>query len=263
MALLHHSGIYFLARILAGSAAFAILAAFTRLLDPHAFGELALSVSGVAFFAVLVVEWSMLAMLRYLPGHSAVARATTLWGLILPAVAVCGMARVAFLLAAPERWRVQLALCAGLLIAILLHQFQLAAAQGALRPGKYALLGSFESVLDMVLDISLVLLGVGFAIAAMKMGRVPVTVTRFNHPRRRAARRRGHGGVAAAVLSRDRVERGALRHTRCHTDLFRLRFPGLASVQTQATRIDARLVERPGQHGYVRAIKSVNRHDLV
>lgn len=172
MALLHHSGIYFLARILAGSAAFAILAAFTRLLDPHAFGELALSVSGVAFFAVLVVEWSMLAMLRYLPGHSAVARATTLWGLILPAVAVCGMARVAFLLAAPERWRVQLALCAGLLIAILLHQFQLAAAQGALRPGKYALLGSFESVLNMVLDISLVLLGVGFAIAAMKMGRV-------------------------------------------------------------------------------------------
>jgi hypothetical protein len=42
MALLRHSGIYFQARILAGGASFAIIAAYTRLLDPHAFGELAL-----------------------------------------------------------------------------------------------------------------------------------------------------------------------------------------------------------------------------
>ena len=55
----------------------------------------------------------------------------------------------------------QLALCAGLLLATLLHQFQLAAAQGALRPGRYALLGSLESALDMVLGIGLVLLGYG------------------------------------------------------------------------------------------------------
>jgi O-antigen/teichoic acid export membrane protein len=161
MALLRHSGIYFLARILAGGAAFAIIAAYTRLLDPHAFGELALSLAGVGFFAVLIVEGPMLAMLRYLPGHSEAARATTLWGLILPAAVVCCVAMVAFLLATPERWRVQLALCAGLLFATLLHQFQLAAAQGALRPGKYALLGSLESVLDMVLGIGLVLLGYG------------------------------------------------------------------------------------------------------
>jgi O-antigen/teichoic acid export membrane protein len=161
MALLRHSGIYFLARILAGGAAFAIIAAYTRLLDPHAFGELALSLAGVAFFAVLIIEGPMLAMLRYLPGHSVAARATTLWGLILPAVAICCVATVGFLLAAPERWRVQLALCAGLLLASLLHQFQLAAAQGALRPGKYALLGSLESALDMVLGIGLVLLGYG------------------------------------------------------------------------------------------------------
>ena len=103
----------------------------------------------------------MLAMLRYLPGHSVAARATTLWGLILPAVAICCVATAAFLLAAPERWRAQLALCAGLLLATLLHKFQLATAQGALRPGKYALLGSLESVLDMVLGIGLVLLGYG------------------------------------------------------------------------------------------------------
>ena len=60
-----------------------------------------------------------------------------------------------FLIAAPERWRVLLALCAGLLFATLLHQFQLATAQGALRPGKYALLGSLESVLDLTLGIGL------------------------------------------------------------------------------------------------------------
>lgn len=161
MALLRHSGIYLLARILAGGASFAIIAAYTRLLNPHAFGELALAIAGVGFFGVLIVEGPMLAMLRYLPGHSAAARATVLWGLILPAVAVCCLAMVAFLLAAPERWRMQLALCAGLLLATLLHQFQLATAQGALRPGKYALLGSLESVLDMALGISLVLLGYG------------------------------------------------------------------------------------------------------
>src|ERR1035437_4369636 len=161
MALLRHSGIYFLARILAGGASFAIIAAYTRLLDPHAFGELALALTGVGFFSGLIVYGQMTAMLRYLPAHSAAARATTLWGLILPAVAVCCVAMVAFLLAAPERWRVQLALCAGLLLATLLHQFQLAIAQGALRPGKYALLGSLESVFDMVLGIGLVLLGYG------------------------------------------------------------------------------------------------------
>jgi O-antigen/teichoic acid export membrane protein len=161
MALLRHSGIYFLARILAGGAGIAIIAAYTRLLDPHAFGELALALTGVGFFSALVAGGPMLAMLRYLPDHSAAARATTLWGLILPAVAVCCVAMAAFLLAAPERWRLQLALCAGLLLATLLHQFQLAAAQGALRPGSYALLGSLESVLDMVLGIGLVLLGYG------------------------------------------------------------------------------------------------------
>ena len=161
MALLRHSGIYFLARILAGGASFAIIAAYTRLLSPHAFGELALSLAGVTFFSSLIIDGSMLAMQRYLPSHSTAARATALWGLILPAVAFCALAMVALLLAAPERWRVQLALCGGLLLATLLHQFQLAAAQGALRPGKYALLGSFESVLDMLLGITLVLLGYG------------------------------------------------------------------------------------------------------
>jgi O-antigen/teichoic acid export membrane protein len=161
MALLRHSGIYFLARILAGGASFAIIAAYTRLLDPHAFGELALALAGVGFFSGMIVYGQTLAMLRYLPDHSAAARATTLWGFILPGAAICCVAAVVFLLAAPERWRVLLALCAGLLFATLLHQFQLATAQGTLRPGKYALLGSLESVLDMVLGIGLVLLGYG------------------------------------------------------------------------------------------------------
>jgi O-antigen/teichoic acid export membrane protein len=161
MALLRHSGIYFAARILAGGASFAIIAAYTRLLYPHAFGELALSIAGVTFFGVLILDGPMLAMQRYLPGQSEAARATALWGLILPAVAAAGVAVVVFLLAAPERWRVQLALCAGLLFATLLHQFQLTAAQGALRPGKYALLGSLESILDMLVGITLVWLGYG------------------------------------------------------------------------------------------------------
>lgn len=161
MALLRHSGIYFLARILAGGASFAIIAAYTRLLNPHAFGELALALTGVGFFSGLITYGQMLAMLRFLPGHSTAARATTLWGFILPAAAICCVAMVAFLLAAPEHWRMQLALCAALLLATLLHQFQLAAAQGALRPGTYALLSSLESMLDIVLGISLVLLGYG------------------------------------------------------------------------------------------------------
>jgi len=161
MALLRHSGIYFLARVLAGGASFAIIAAYTRLLDPHAFGELALALAGVGFFSGMIVYGQMLAMQRYLPGQSEAARATTLWGLILPGAAICCVAAVVFMLAAPERWRVLLALCAGLLFTTLLHQFQLATAQGALRPGKYALLGSLESVLDLALGIGLVLLGYG------------------------------------------------------------------------------------------------------
>jgi O-antigen/teichoic acid export membrane protein len=103
MALLRHSGIYFAARILAGGASFAIIAAYTRLLDPHAFGELALAIIGVTFFGVLILDGPMLAMQRYLPGQSEAARATALWGLILPAVAAAGVAVVVFLLAALAR----------------------------------------------------------------------------------------------------------------------------------------------------------------
>jgi O-antigen/teichoic acid export membrane protein len=163
MALLRHSGIYFLARILAGAAGFALIAAYTRLLSAQEFGELALAMAGVVFFSVLIVEGSMLAMLRSLPEHPAAARATALWGLILPAAALCCVAATIFLIAAPERWRLLLALCAGLLLASLLHQFQLASAQGTLRPGRYALIGGLESLLDMTLGISLVWLGYGVA----------------------------------------------------------------------------------------------------
>jgi O-antigen/teichoic acid export membrane protein len=163
MALLRHSGIYFLARILAGGASFAIIAVYTRLLNAQEFGELALALTGVGFFSGLIVYGQMPAMLRYQPSHSAAARATTLWGLVLPAAAVCCVAAAVFLAFAPEHWRVQLAICAGLLLASLLHQFQLAVAQGGLKPGRYAFLGSLESVLDMVLGIGLVLLGYGVA----------------------------------------------------------------------------------------------------
>ena len=81
----------------------------------------------------------------------------------MPATALCGVALLSILFVSPERWRVQLALCAGLLLAMLLHQFQLATAQGALSPGRYALLGSLESALDMLLGIGLVALGYGVA----------------------------------------------------------------------------------------------------
>src|SRR5580658_4442976 len=101
MALLRHSGIYFLARISAGGASFAIIATYTRLLDPHTFGELALAMTGVGFFSGLITYGQMLAMLRFLPGHSLAARATTLWGFILPAAAGCCVAMITFLLAAP------------------------------------------------------------------------------------------------------------------------------------------------------------------
>jgi O-antigen/teichoic acid export membrane protein len=56
MALLRHSGIYFLARIVAGAAGFAIIAAYTRLLSAQEFGELALALTGVGFFALLILE---------------------------------------------------------------------------------------------------------------------------------------------------------------------------------------------------------------
>jgi O-antigen/teichoic acid export membrane protein len=55
MALLRHSGIYFLARILAGAAGFALIAAYTRLLSAQEFGEFALATAGVVFFSVLII----------------------------------------------------------------------------------------------------------------------------------------------------------------------------------------------------------------
>jgi O-antigen/teichoic acid export membrane protein len=163
MALLRHSGIYFLARIVAGAAGFAIIAAYTRLLSAQEFGELALALTGVGFFALLILEGPMLAMLRYLPSHPVTARATVLWGLILPACAMCCVAIVAFVLVAPRLWHVQLALSTGLLLVTLLHRFQLAIMQGTLKPGQYALLVGLESILDVMLGISLVIAGLGVA----------------------------------------------------------------------------------------------------
>ncbi len=163
MALLRHSGIYFLARILAGGASFAIIAVYTRLLSAQEFGELALALAGVTFIVVLIGDTPTTAMLRFLPDESRAARATTLWGLILPVSALCCAALPVILFIAPDHWRVPLALCTGLLLATLLHKFQLATAQGAMQPGKYALLGSLESVLDMLLGITLVWLGYGVA----------------------------------------------------------------------------------------------------
>ena len=170
MALLRHSGIYFLARILSGSASFVLIAAYTRLLSAQEFGELALALAGVGFFSVPIVDGLMLALLRYQPGDPQAARATMLWGLTLPAAALCIVAALAFLPAAPEHWRLQLVLCAALLLATVMHRFQLATAQGALQPGKYAVLGSLESGLDMVLGIALVLLG--YAVAGALLGTI-------------------------------------------------------------------------------------------
>lgn len=168
MALLRHSGIYFLARILAGGASFAIIAAYTRLLNAQEFGELALALAGVLFIVALFADSPTMSMLRFLPGDERAARATTLWGLILPVVALSFIAIPLFLLIAPDRLRVQLALCAGLLLATFLHKFQLATAQGALRPEQYAWLGILESVLDMVIGIGLVL--TGFSVPGALLG---------------------------------------------------------------------------------------------
>jgi O-antigen/teichoic acid export membrane protein len=161
MALLRHSGIYFAARILAGGASFAIIAAYTRLLDPHAFGELALAMGAIGFFALIIVEGPTLAMLRHLPGNPRAARATTLWGLILPAVAICCVASLVLLFAAPERWRVLFGLSGALLVVTLFHRFQLAAAQGGLQPGRYALLSGIESLLEVLFGVFLVWRGFG------------------------------------------------------------------------------------------------------
>lgn len=180
MALLRHGGIYFLARILSGAAGFAIIAVYTRLLSAQEFGELALALTSVGFFSLLIVEGPMLAMLRYLPNNPAAARATTLWGVIMPVVAICILAALVILAVTPERWRVQLALCAGLLLATLLHRFQLATAQGTLRPGQYALLGSLESVLDMLLGIGLVTLGYGVSGALLGTTLAALAAAAFN-----------------------------------------------------------------------------------
>src|SRR5262249_29214208 len=140
MALLRHSGIYFGARLVTGGAGFILIAAYTRLFDTEQFGELALALSAVGFFNLVVMDGVMLALLRYQPSNDAAARATALWGLILPVAGLCAIvAAVSFMLPFGP-WRAQIALCAGLLIATFLHRFQLTSSQAALRPAVYALL---------------------------------------------------------------------------------------------------------------------------
>jgi O-antigen/teichoic acid export membrane protein len=161
--LLVHSGIYLLVRVIAGIAGFVGIALYTRLLSAEEFGRFTLVLTGAAFLSLLVSEGPYQAMLRHLPRYSEAARASTLWGLTIPAAILCLAATPIFLAFGPADSAVLLALGALLLSVTLLHRFQLATVQGGLEPWRYALLGIGESILEILIGIPLVMLGYGVA----------------------------------------------------------------------------------------------------
>ncbi|MBW3578435.1 MAG: oligosaccharide flippase family protein [Actinobacteria bacterium] len=60
-----HASLYLVARVVSGALNFAALAAYTRLLDPSAFGRYALVVAGAAIGYVTLFQWLVLSVARF------------------------------------------------------------------------------------------------------------------------------------------------------------------------------------------------------
>lgn len=161
MRLVRHTAVYLTARAVAGIAAFAVIAAYTRALTPQEFGELTLAVTGVALLALVAMEGPQMALLRFLPTEPDRAQAGILWGVAVPIVVLCLVAAPASLVLVDDNPRGIVAICALYLAATILHRFQLTTVQARLQPRQYAIIGSAESVLEMAIGIALVQLGYG------------------------------------------------------------------------------------------------------
>lgn len=163
MTLLHHTAIYLLARVLVGGAALFGIAVFTRLLSASEYGTVTLALTGVSLLNLLIVVGPQAAMLRQLARHGDAARAAALWGMMLPAAAVCILAAIAAWSFVPAAWQALLPALVLLLAALVLHDFQLGTLQGQLKPWLYTLVSASKGALGTILGIAFVLLGYGIA----------------------------------------------------------------------------------------------------
>jgi O-antigen/teichoic acid export membrane protein len=158
--MIRHIAIYLVARGLAGAAGLIGIAAYTRLYSTEDFGRLTLVLTGTALISLVLTTGPRTAMLRQLSDHPDAARATTLWGLIIPPLLLCIIGIVVAGILLPAYRELTAAGCA-LLIVNTLHEFQLATAQGHLRPWHYAMLGGGRAALGTIFGVLLVLAGYG------------------------------------------------------------------------------------------------------
>ena len=163
MILLRHTAIYLLARALVGATALVGIAAYTRLLSTTEYGTVTLALTGVSLFIMLITAGPRTAMLRDAAVHGNAARATVLWGMILPAGVLCMLAAMAAWRFAPVAWHALLPVLAILLLVLVVHEFQLATLQGKLKPWQYTLMGASKSALATILGIAFVVLGYSIA----------------------------------------------------------------------------------------------------
>ncbi len=161
MTLLLHTGIYLLARLVAGGTAVVALALYTRLLDAHAFGELTLALSAMSLMSLSLANGPNSALRRFFGEDGEDARTTALLWLILPALLACLVAAGTAWLFNHHLWHELLPLLSLLLAVSVLQEFQLGSAQAKLEPWRYALVSAIKGAASALFGVGLVMLGYG------------------------------------------------------------------------------------------------------
>lgn len=162
--LIRHSFFYLLARGVPGTVNFAALALYTHLLGTDDFGRYSLVLAGVGLVHVIVFQWLLLVVGRFLPAHLDEPKAVLQPVLALFLLLAGGGASIGLVVAVfclPPPWSLLVTLAVVLTIAQAWHELNLSVATAQLAPGRYGALSGIKAVFALLLAAYLAWLGWG------------------------------------------------------------------------------------------------------
>lgn len=152
--LIRHAFLYLLARGIPGVVTFAALALYTHLLSTEEFGRYSLVLTGVGLVHVIVFQWLLLVLSRFLPAHAdepkSVLQSVLALFLLLAGGGGCIVLIVAIFWL-PTPWGLLITLAVVLAISGAWHELNLRVATVQLEPGRYGALCGVKAVVALLL----------------------------------------------------------------------------------------------------------------
>lgn len=162
--LIRHTFFYLLARGIPGVVNFAALALYTHLLSTEDFGRYSLILTGVGLVHVIVFQWLLLVLSRFLPAHADEPQCVLQPILALFLLLAGGGGSIGLIVAMfwlPPPWGLLITLAVVLAISQAWHELNLRVATVQLEPGRYGVLSGVKAVLALLLGSYLAWLGWG------------------------------------------------------------------------------------------------------